>query len=329
MARWRFDYMLHLGQNLFAKIHQQKKHTNHNHDVHIMAREIDEWLPLGIQSLIDGTYDPRCLKRFYFPDEMVDQLHLSDRIFQYILLKILKPTFKHVMNPNCYHLAGPTGVKLATDNIKATLEKDKPQYIIRADIKSFYKSIPHHKLIDDIKKHYNDPKLIKMLKEIITNPIDTPYGYKNPINGIALRGPLSQFFSGIYLKPLDDVISKMDVTYLRYQDDILILCKTKRQMNRARRKMMEVLQERRLALSRKKSCMGSIENGFHFLGIQYQPTRTEDNTSGKHANDNVIATTQPVHTLSEWGGVHRLLNKSLFLCNVFHTQEHFAKPVRI
>ena len=163
----------------------------------------------------------------------MDQLHLSDRIFQHILLKVLKPTFKHVMNKNCYHLDGPTGVKYATKRIRQVLKDDKPQYFIRADIKSFYKSIPHYKLIQNIKKHYHDPKLLLMLEDIITNPIDTPYGFKNPMQGIALRGPLSQFFSGIYLKPLDDAFNNMDVTYLRYQDDILILCKTKRQLNRA------------------------------------------------------------------------------------------------
>jgi hypothetical protein len=43
-----------------------------------------------------------------------------------------------------------------------------------------------------------------MLKEVITNSIETPRGYKNPVTGIALRGSLSQFFSAIYLKPLDE-----------------------------------------------------------------------------------------------------------------------------
>ena len=48
MKRWDAHSMLELGKKLFAKIHRQKKHANHNHDVHIMAREIDEWLPQGI-----------------------------------------------------------------------------------------------------------------------------------------------------------------------------------------------------------------------------------------------------------------------------------------
>ena len=127
-----------------------------------------------------------------------------------------------------------------------------------------------------------------MLTNIITNPIDTPYGYKNPVHGIALRGPLSQFFSGIYLKPLDDAFDNTMVTYIRFQDDLLILCKTKRQMQRAKRRMMEVLHERRLTLSRKKSRMGTIESGFHFLGVQYSLTQMENNTRVKHANDDVI-----------------------------------------
>jgi RNA-directed DNA polymerase len=102
---------------------------------------------------------------------MVDQLHLSDHIFQHVLLKQLKPTFKHVMNPNVYHLSGPTGVQYATQRIKQVLEKDKPNYFLRVDVKSFYKSIPHFKLLADIKQFYNDPKLVVMLENIITNPI--------------------------------------------------------------------------------------------------------------------------------------------------------------
>jgi RNA-directed DNA polymerase len=124
-----------------------------------------------------------------------------------------------------------------------------------------------------------------MLERVITNAIETPNGYKNAVHGIALRGPLSQFFSAIYLKPLDDAFDAMNVTYVRYQDDILILCKTKRQLNRCKRRMMEILHERRLGLSRKKSRMGCIQKGFHFLGINYPGTQTQDNITVAHSND--------------------------------------------
>ena len=329
MKRWDFAEMLETGRKLFAKIHRRKVHAHHNHEIHYLAREIDDWLPQGIQSLQDGSYSPRHLKRYYFSDEMVDQLHLSDRIYQHIILKQLKPTFPHIMNPNCYHLHGPSGVKYATQRIKEVLEEKQHHYVIRADIRSFYKSILHHKVIADIKKYYNDPKLIGMLENIITNPIDAPRGTKNPIHGVALRGPLSQFFSAIYLKPLYDAFDSADVVYLRYQDDILILCKTKRQMNRCRRRMMQVLQERRLTLSRKKSRMGSIHNGFHFLGIDYLSTQTEDHTNvstDTPANDDAIAPEITALKMSRGGGVFKILIvMHLPVCASFPMPGHYAR----
>ncbi len=177
--------------------------------------------------------------------------------------------------------------------------------VVRADIKSFYKSIPHHKLIRDIKVLYDDPKVQAMLEQIIINPIETPRGYKNPVIGIALRGPLSQFFSAIYLKPLDDAFDNMDVTYIRYQDDLIILCKTKRQLNRCRRKMMNILHERQLTLSRKKSRIGSIDKGFHFLGINYPGTQPQGHTKVAEAmNDESMVTHANENVLYTHGGVN-------------------------
>lgn len=288
--RWNTQNMLDIGHRLFTKINKRKRSANHNHEIHFLAREMNDWLPQGIQSMIKGNYTPRHLKRYYFKDEVVDQLHISDRIFQHILLKQLKPTFSHVINPNCLHVYGPSGVKLATQRIRQALTEQQPEYIIRADIKSFYKSISHYKLIQDIKQFYDDPKVQAMLKEVIVNPIETPKGYKNPGTGIALRGPLSQFFSAIYLKPLDDALSKMNVTYIRYQDDLIVLCKTKRQLNRCRRKMMDILHERQLKLSRKKSRIGLISKGFHFLGIDYLGTQPRDDTKVTQAANGRIKT---------------------------------------
>jgi RNA-directed DNA polymerase len=160
---------------------------------------------------------------------------------------------------------------------------------------------PYHKLIEDIKATFNDEKVVHMLSNIITNPIDTPFGFKNPSRGIALRGPLSQLFSALYLEPLDCAFDAMNVTYVRYQDDYLILCKTKRQLNRCRRRMMTVLAERKLTLSRKKSRIGSIDAEFHFLGVHYPGTQPQDSTNTPTVTDKP-QTNRPGQTLIMRGG---------------------------
>ncbi len=95
----------------------------------------------------------------------------------------------------------------------------------------------------------------------------------------------------------------MDVTYIRYQDDIIILCKTKRQLNRCRRRLMEVLQERKLKLSRKKSRIGEVTKGFHFLGIDYLGTQPQDITKVAQAmNDGQMALEQAYVSSISGGG---------------------------
>jgi RNA-directed DNA polymerase len=53
--RWDFTQMLLIGQKLFRSIHRKKRMASPNHDVHFLARTIQEWLPQGIQSIIEGT----------------------------------------------------------------------------------------------------------------------------------------------------------------------------------------------------------------------------------------------------------------------------------
>ena len=107
-----------------------------------------------------------------------------------------------------------------------------------------------------------------------------------------------KFFSSLFLKPLDDAFNTMDVTYIRYQDDFLILCKTKRQLTRCRQRMMQVLHQRRLSLSGKKTFIGSIEKGFHFLGIHYPGTQPLGHTNITQ----VIKQNSSAHYLDSLGG---------------------------
>lgn len=267
-------------------IDRLKQHLDHNHEIHLLARELDTWLNAGVDALIHGKYNPRHLKRHYFVDEMVDQLYLANRVLQNLLLKQLKTTFPYIINPNCLHIHGPHGVKLATERIQDVLKDDKYPFVMRR-YKILFKSIQHHLLIKDIEHYFNDPKIKSMLTNIIKNPIDTPRGTINPDNGIPLRSPLSQLFSALYLKPLDDEFNKNEVFYLRYQDDIIILCQSERQLIRCKQKVSHILKERKRSLSRKKSRIGHTKEGFHFLGVSYLETQPQDNTIRIRENNNV------------------------------------------
>jgi RNA-directed DNA polymerase len=278
MKRWSKINMVSFAKTLFAKHYQTKRLAHWNHDIHLLHRD-KTWIEAGIEHIIDGSYNPGCIERFYFSDERCDSIPVRDRVLLRVIFEELKPTFKHVISPYCYHLLGPNGVRKASADIRQALAEKKPQYFIRADIKSFFASIPHELLIKDINTYYDDPQLGRLLEQVIKTPIKTPNGYINPDKGIALRSPLSNFFSGVYLKVLDDCLTACDVDYFRYQDDVLILCKSLRSYKRCQVRLKRILEEKRLSLSAKKTKMGSVKQGFHFLGIDYLWTQTIDNSS--------------------------------------------------
>ena len=206
-----------------------------------------------------------CLPRYTFEDSMVHKL----------LYQIIKPTFKSIISPACHHLKGPSAIKPITHQIHNALSSKKYRYMIRTDVKSYYASIDINLLKTMIKNHFDDPRLVKILTGIIDAPIDRGGWFEHPHTGILVRSALSTFFAALYLKPLDRCFDqRADLFYCRYNDDIVILCKTKRQYTKAKRRLKDTFNTLTLSMAPKKTSMGSVNKGFHFLGIQFTVART-------------------------------------------------------
>ena len=221
-----------------------------------------------------GLHRFSCLIQYRFKDGCVRVWSFLDRLMIHLLVTILRPTFKHVISPVCLHLKGPSAVKGITQQIKAALLTGQFQYVLRLDIKSYYASIDHRILVDQVNKTYDDPMIQHYLNAIITAGIDCDGLIKLPTKGIPRGSALSPFFGALYLKSLDQAFeNKENCLFLRYMDDVLILLKTKRQYQRAKKQVFEILRKLRLKVSPHKTWMGKLEKGFHFLGVTFDPTQ--------------------------------------------------------
>ena len=126
--------------------------------------------------------------------------------------------------------------------------------------------------------------MLHYLHAIVHNVIDRGGGIETPYQGLPCKSSLSSFFAALYLKPLDLLFEeRSDVLYLRYNDDILILCQTRRQFVKVKKKLARVLKQLRLKLSPTKTRMGKLHQGFHFLGIDYQVAQTPEPTQCRGA----------------------------------------------
>ena len=75
---------------------------------------------------------------------------------------------------------------------------------------------------------------------------------KIPIMALRLADLCRTSSARSVFKQLDDAFAATDVNYLRYQDDVLLLCKSIRQANGCKQRMVAVFKERRLRISYKK-----------------------------------------------------------------------------
>ena len=96
----------------------------------------------------------------------------QDSVFHKLLYRIIKPTFKHVISPACHHLKGPSVIKPITHQLHDALSSEQYRYVIRTDVKSYYASIDITILQAMITDHFDDPRLVKILCDIIDSPIE-------------------------------------------------------------------------------------------------------------------------------------------------------------
>ena len=231
---------------------------------------INFWL----KNFIAGKHQFTPMMQYKFTDGIVRVWSYLDRLIMHLLLEHIKPTFKHIISPLCLHLTGPSVIKQATAQIKAALNSGRYHYVMRADIKSYYASINHKILLNQICQNFNDPIALKYLHDIITIAVDYGGQVFLPTEGIPRQSPLSPFFGALYLSALDKAFTnKKGIFYLRYMDDCVILIENQRQYAKARKRLFSILKELRLKISPRKTRMGKLEKGFHFLGVNFEVTR--------------------------------------------------------
>ncbi len=237
----------------------------------------------------------------------------QDTLVQKVLYRIIKPTFKAIISSACRHLSGPNEIKHITHEITERLTQQDDRFVIRTDIKSYYASIDHHRLKKMIGQHYDDPRVVKYLCDTIEAPIDRGGWYETPTHGIPRKSSLSGFFAALFLKPLDQCFDqRKDLFYCRYNDDILILCQTKRQYARAKRKLKNTIQQLKLQLAPTKTRMGHIESGFHFLGINFSVARTLESPQKNVSPKNQVEVS--LHPRS----IHRSIDKAKLMQEEVH-----------
>jgi hypothetical protein len=75
----------------------------------------------------------------------------------------------------------------------------------------------------------------------------------------------------LFLKPLDDLMGRMGLFYVRFMDDWVILTRTRWKLRGAVKAVQGLMGELKLELHTDKTFIGRIARGFDFLGYWFTP----------------------------------------------------------
>lgn len=200
---------------------------------------------------------------------------IYDQIVHHMIMIEFKPiVLKSIDDFVCGSIPGRgciTGKKALEKWIK--LYGNKRFYVFKADIKKFYDSIDHDRLMFKLQHIINDQRYLDLIKQLL----DT---YEP---GLPKGVYCSQWFSNYFMQEFDTFIrQELEVDhYIRYMDDIVILCPNKRKLHRIKDRIEKYLNTN-LGLKLKENWQifrfvdKNDENGrdIDFLGFRFYRNKT-------------------------------------------------------
>jgi RNA-directed DNA polymerase len=178
----------------------------------------------------------------------------------------LQTLFSVESYPHCTHLKGAGGIHSA---IKETNKNQSSyQHILKSDAYHYYESIDHQVLLVALEREVKCPILLDLVSQYCQRLEIKEGNYYSFQRGIPKGCPLSPLMAALYLKPLDDELSKHGF-YVRFMDDWIIMVKTKHQLRQVIKLTHKILTKLKLKMHPDKTFLGCIKKGFDFLGVHF------------------------------------------------------------
>ncbi len=218
------------------------------------------------RELLSGNYRFSLLSRITLKDgEDTELWSARDALVLKALAIVLG---EHLpVSSRCTHIKGHGGAKYAVREVRDHLAANR--FVLRTDVKSYYASIDHLMLLDQLAFHIKDRRVLNLVGQYLRRTSERGGSFWDYEKGISLGCPLSPLMGGFFLNALDAAAAKLRLFYVRFMDDILILAPTHWQLRRAVKVVNQTLGTLSLEKHPDKTFIGRIERGFDFLGYHF------------------------------------------------------------
>jgi RNA-directed DNA polymerase len=262
----------------FAKVKANGGAAGVDHQtIEMFERHLEENLERLSQSLKEGNYRPQAIKRQWIPKPgSIEKRPLGiptvrDRVVQAALLNVLEPIFERDFAEQSYGFRPNRGCKDALRRVEQLLKLGNT-WVVDADLKSYFDTIPHDSLVERVKEKVSDGAALALLKGYLKQDVMDAMQRWTPEGGTPQGAIVSPLLSNIYLDPLDHEMARRGIEMVRYADDFVILCPSQAEAEAALEEVRQWTGRSGLQLHPTKTRIvdATQKGGFDFLGYHFE-----------------------------------------------------------
>ena len=267
-------------RNLLAAFQQVASKKGKAGVDHVSVDQFEQGLPETLWEVSDqlrqGTYQPQSIRRVHIPKPGTNETRplgiptVRDRTVQAAVVNVIEPIFERDFAAHSYGFRPGRGCKDALRRVDQLLRQGYT-IVVDADLKGYFDSIPHDRLMTRLKEKIADGPVLSLIESFLKANIMDGLEEWTPITGAPQGAVLSPLLSNIYLNPLDHLVAQAGCEMVRYADDFVILCRTAEEATRALELVQTWVSHNGLALHPTKTkVVDATTVGFDFLGYHFR-----------------------------------------------------------